>query len=34
VPAGSLTEGAPPTGMTVLQAGTLAEAVHLGLAGS
>jgi DNA repair protein RadA/Sms len=31
VPAGSLTEGAPPAGMTVLQAATLAEAVHLGL---
>jgi DNA repair protein RadA/Sms len=31
VPAGSLTEGAPPAGMTVLQAGTLAEAVSLGL---
>jgi DNA repair protein RadA/Sms len=31
VPAGSLAEGAPPAGMTVLQAGTLAEAVSLGL---
>ena len=31
VPAGSLTEGAPPAGMTVLQARGLAEAVDVAL---